>query len=853
MNSIYAAFRSIIIILFGTGLVGSALAQGSWTTKADLPTARAALSASVVNGKIYVMGGGVTGTDWGDPLSPEMEMYDPATDTWDTTKANMPWGRGSLTSVTVNSKIYALGGQSLGGITAESSVIIYDPQTDSWDTTTTVMPGPRSGLCAEVVNGKIYVIGGWNFSYPAGIAAVWEYDPVSNTWDTTKAVFPTPRSYLATCVVDNKIYAFGGVDNDVTYDGVSTLEVYDPATNQWSQKADMPAPRIYLEADAVDGLIYIFGGSDNPDHLPSSNVWEYSPAYDAYREVASMPAGLLHAASGEVGGKIYIFGGAETAITLPLVASSKVFEFTPPIINVPADQPTIQAAIDSSSEGDMVLVADSTYYENINFKGKKITVASHYVMDGDTNHISNTIINGSQPSNPDSGSVVYFVSGEDTNSVLTGFTITGGTGTGSVLFPGWLPTRAGGGILILSSGAKIEKNKIINNNITAAGDTVVGGTGINAFGNAGDYIIVRDNLISENTATAVTYAIGTINWGTVEACLFERNQVTGNVCDADAAFGGGLYVQGQMGWQGAHIIRNNIIKNNILLASSYSGGGGIYIENCSPVVANNIISGNGFGPAGGGIWIFHWTAVDGVPRPVLINNTIINNTAASLGGGLRVGGSPQACVKIMNTVFWGNSSPNGTQISVGNGSITDSVEVRYSDVQGGWTGGGNIDADPLLVADSLSDASPSIGAGILQYDFGGGVVLHSPATDINGRIRPYPAGYSPDMGAWESKFGPVGIEAQPSAGIVKSFALEQNYPNPFNPTTAIEFSIPKSAFVSLKIYNILGEEVATLVSEKLVTGRYKYNWDASALASGVYFYRIQAGNYVEAKKMILLR
>jgi hypothetical protein len=86
-----------------------------------------------------------------------------------------------------------------------------------------------------------------------------------------------------------------------------------------------------------------------------------------------------------------------------------------------------------------------------------------------------------------------------------------------------------------------------------------------------------------------------------------------------------------------------------------------------------------------------------------------------------------------------------------------------------------------------------------------------------------------------------------------TFRLYQNYPNPFNPTTTIEFSIPKSEFVTLKVYNILGEEVAMLVSERLSAGKYKYDWDAGDLTSGVYLYRIQAGDYVESKKMVLLR
>lgn len=99
------------------------------------------------------------------------------------------------------------------------------------------------------------------------------------------------------------------------------------------------------------------------------------------------------------------------------------------VINVPADQPTIQAGINSAFSGDTILVSDGTYLENINFSGKAITVASQFIVDGDTTHINNTIIDGSQPSNPDYGSVISFTSGEDTNSVLSGFTVTGGTGT----------------------------------------------------------------------------------------------------------------------------------------------------------------------------------------------------------------------------------------------------------------------------------------------------------------------------------------------------------------------------------------------------------------------------------------
>jgi hypothetical protein len=89
--------------------------------------------------------------------------------------------------------------------------------------------------------------------------------------------------------------------------------------------------------------------------------------------------------------------------------------------------------------------------------------------------------------------------------------------------------------------------------------------------------------------------------------------------------------------------------------------------------------------------------------------------------------------------------------------------------------------------------------------------------------------------------------------IPLKYALEQNYPNPFNPTTKIKFSIPKEVQVNLNIYNILGEKVKELKNEVMKPGNYEVNFKASSLASGVYFYRIKAGDFVQTKKMIFLK
>jgi len=87
----------------------------------------------------------------------------------------------------------------------------------------------------------------------------------------------------------------------------------------------------------------------------------------------------------------------------------------------------------------------------------------------------------------------------------------------------------------------------------------------------------------------------------------------------------------------------------------------------------------------------------------------------------------------------------------------------------------------------------------------------------------------------------------------ESYSLSNNYPNPFNPTTNIKYSIPKAGHVLLQVYNMLGQRVATLVDKQQNAGYYTISFNASQLASGVYFYRIKAGSFVKTQKMMLIK
>ena len=149
-----------------------------------------------------------------------------AEDAW-TKKADMPTPRWALSASVVNGKIYIIGGTPDNKLTGLSTVEEYDPVTDKWAKKAD-MPTPRSFFSTSVVNGKIYTIGGTPGG-ELGFSTVEEYDPVTDTW-TKKADMPTPRLLFSASVVDRRVYVIGGMP-DKNFGGLSTVEVYNPAAD----------------------------------------------------------------------------------------------------------------------------------------------------------------------------------------------------------------------------------------------------------------------------------------------------------------------------------------------------------------------------------------------------------------------------------------------------------------------------------------------------------------------------------------------------------------------------------------------------------------------------------------------
>ncbi|MCE1166334.1 MAG: T9SS type A sorting domain-containing protein [Bacteroidetes bacterium] len=97
------------------------------------------------------------------------------------------------------------------------------------------------------------------------------------------------------------------------------------------------------------------------------------------------------------------------------------------------------------------------------------------------------------------------------------------------------------------------------------------------------------------------------------------------------------------------------------------------------------------------------------------------------------------------------------------------------------------------------------------------------------------------------------VLVQENGSVVKDYDLKQNYPNPFNPVTSIKFSIPVNSVVKIKVYSLTGSEVAAPVNENLAAGEYRFSFNGSGLSSGIYFYKIETGNYTQVRKMVLMK
>jgi len=559
---------------------------------------------------------------------------------------------------------------------------------------------------------------------------------------------------------------------------------------------------------------------------------------------------------------------------------------TATVRGVPDPYSTIQEGIDAANPGDTVLVAPGTYTgdgnRDLDFRGKAIVVMSE-----ERPEVTIIDCEGSE-SEPHRG--FYFHTDEDSSSVVQGFTITGGLMTRPE------PLDRGGAIYCYYSSPTITGNII-----HSCGAIYTGGI-LCWYSPA----IIVGNTFQWNRG---------VGYGGAIACYASAARIAGNSFEGNSSGSGGAV---DCNGRPSPKVIDNTFKENY---ATYYGGAISFTTICTTHA---------------------------------VGNTLTENTAGGWGGGVAClfGSSPT----VLNSILWCDTAwREGNEIYV---DTTSSIDVRYSDVKGGWEGEGNINADPMFCdpanqAFTLHIDSPCVGSGqnganmgawgvgcglrltIVRGDtvvahrdtlcyhlicengssgylslwfkvdvrlpngsmygpifgparfgmFGNGIsegdMCHivppqAPVGDYwlfaevynlevsaadsmafavtgDGKL----AGLESPFGEWQTVVARLGdqdlLGGGVDSGTPTQFALQGNYPNPFNAKTVIDYQLPEASDVKLEVYNTLGQKVATLIDEKQEAGYKSAAWDASEISSGLYFYKLTAGDFTETKRMMLVK
>jgi len=462
-----------------------------------------------------------------------------------------------------------------------------------------------------------------------------------------------------------------------------------------------------------------------------------------------------------------------------------VFACLAEVLVVPDDYPSIQEAITASVPGDTVLVKEGTYNELINFMGKDIIVGSLFFSTGDSSYIGQTIISA-----PSQGSVVTFANGETSAALLTGFTITNGTGTvenGGLLM--------GGGIYVKNASPTLDHLYVVYN--------VAGGMGGNGGG-----------IYFNNSTSLVT------------DCLISNNE---------ASRGGGIRLT-----EADVTLKSTWIRNNYAVAA---GGGLMCYLSLHPQIDQCIFTGNQ--SAYGGAMSFYES------HPLIDRTTVYDNHAITGSG---INAESYSWVLLINSILWNNSFQPGVISEIHLTGSTNNLVVTYSDITGGmnwiinpdesvitWLEG-NLDIDPEFTNQTgldltLDESSPCINAGTALFVYNGDTLVN--ITDYSGT--------APDMGAYEHM---EPVASDPLAQQRSQICLWVR-PGNNEGESILWFTLPESMHISLKLTDMRGRVISLLADQTFPAGDQSVRIPSAGLSPGLYLATLISGNHLSSVKLLI--
>ena len=514
-------------------------------------------------------------------------------------------------------------------------------------------------------------------------------------------------------------------------------------------------------------------------------------------------------------------------------------------------QPAANKNVTIQGNGDAVLIFINTSYLTIDGIG----------LNGTTTLTIHALTNSQFYSN----SSVFFLDNSDHNIVQNITAITEDITRNCQVIGFWINNP--------QNGAGPDSNLIYHNFIKNSGGMGIYISGKNEMTQAGviraKCNVIRGNLIGSETDGGITYGIFTQY---AESTVIENNVIQ-NIRRNFIADWVNVVCGINCYWSDNSIIRSNI-AHNVSNSTSYGSAGILLMGETSKLGNNNIVhnnmiydicnsSGQSSSSAAG---IEMWNQNN--PK-VYYNSIYLSDSESSLSGSSALKIDNQCTgIEVVNNIFvntraespyWATSVysyttsnivwDNNDLYSEGNQSscLVSIGSTKYNTLAE-WQAMGK-DLNSINEFPHFIDGNLHIDKSVPTNLESHGIPIVGIDVDFDGDAR---SADLPDIGADEFD-GTAIVGVKDKSNQPSSFALLQNYLNPFNPSTKINFSIPKSSFVNLKVYDILGREVATLINEEKPAGGYQVDFDASQFSSGIYFYKITAYNYTKVRKMLLLK
>jgi N-acetylneuraminic acid mutarotase len=768
---------------------------------------------AVVGDEVFV-GGAFTSA--GGVSANGVARFNTQTNTWSTLgtgSSNGVGGRVAALAVVGNEVFVGGYFTSAGGVSA-NYVARFNTQTNTWSSLGTGSSnGVNSYVNALAVVGNEVVVGGW-FTLAGGVSAnrVARFNTQTNTWST----LGTGSSNG----VNSNVYALAVVGNEVVVGGIFTsaggvsanrVARFNTQTNTWSSLGTGSSNGVSGRVDAlavvgnevvVGGSFIVVGGISTPVNNiarfnTQTNTWSSlgTGSSNGVSGVISVTVTALAVVGNEVvvGGNFTSAGG---------VSANRVARFN-------TQTNTWSTLGTGSSNG----VNDRVYALAV--VGNEVFVGGNFTSAGGVS--ANCVARFNTQTN--TWSTLGTGSSNGVNNWVYALAV-----VGNEVYVGGLFTSAGG-----VSANYVARFNTQTNTWSTLGTGSSNGVGgiVRALAVVGNEVFVGGQFTSAGGVSAncvARFNTQTNTWSTLGTG--SSNGVSGGssftAVNALAVVGDEVFVGGEFtsagGVSANYVARFNTQTNTwstLGTGSSNGVSGDIFSAvNALAVVGNEVVVGGGFTSAGG-------VSANRVAR----FNTQ-TNTWSTLGTGSSngVNSTVLALAVVGNEVFVGGLFTSAGGVSANRVARFNTQTNTWSTLGTGSSNGVNNDVAALAVV-------------------GNEVFVGGSFTSAGGIASTF-------IARWNS--GTSRVE-QLSPTAPKTFLLEQNYPNPFNPSTTIRYQLPVASEVKLEVYDVLGKKIATVVNERQSAGAYQVVWNASGLSSGTYFYRLQAGTFVETKKMIMVK